>query len=47
MTKDTTAIRIYERMGCQEFGRIVHHYGQGQKTDAICYVCPETDLRFF
>ncbi|MFD9071706.1 GNAT family N-acetyltransferase [Streptomyces lasiicapitis] len=43
MTKDAAAIRLYEKLGCQEVGRITHRYGEGQQTNAVCYVWPAPD----
>ncbi|MEV0441071.1 GNAT family N-acetyltransferase [Streptomyces spectabilis] len=40
MTKDTTAIHLYEKLGFQKIGRIVHRYGEDQHVEAICYVWP-------
>ena len=40
MTKDASAIRLYERLGWREIGRAPHHYGDGQSSDAVCYVAP-------
>ncbi|EDY61108.1 MULTISPECIES: GNAT family N-acetyltransferase [Streptomyces] len=40
MTKDSAAIRLYERLGWREIGRAPHHYGNGQSIDAVCYVAP-------
>ncbi|WSW15764.1 GNAT family N-acetyltransferase [Streptomyces phaeochromogenes] len=41
MTKDASAIRLYERLGWREIGRTPHHYGSGQSIDAVCYVAPQ------
>jgi ribosomal protein S18 acetylase RimI-like enzyme len=40
MTKDTSAMRLYENLGWQRIGTSKHTYGEGQQTDAICYVSP-------
>ncbi|WP_051840107.1 GNAT family N-acetyltransferase [Streptomyces sp. NRRL F-5126] len=40
MTKDTAAIRLYERLGWTNIGEATHRYGDGQETPAICYVWP-------
>lgn len=40
MTKDTAAIRLYERLDWRNIGEATHHYGDGQETPAICYVWP-------
>ncbi|MBX9395116.1 acetyltransferase [Streptomyces sp. TRM72054] len=40
MAKDAAAIRLYERLGLQRIGTSQHSYGDGQQTDAICYVWP-------
>jgi hypothetical protein len=39
-TKDTGAIRLYERLGWQPIGEATHHYGDAHKTTAVCYVSP-------
>ena len=41
MTKDTAAIRLYERLGWLKIGEAEHRYGEGQSIDAVCYVAPE------
>jgi ribosomal protein S18 acetylase RimI-like enzyme len=41
MTKDTAAIRLYERLGWQKIGEASHHFGDGQRTAALCFVSPE------
>ncbi|WP_314416535.1 GNAT family N-acetyltransferase [Streptomyces kroppenstedtii] len=40
MTKDTAAMRLYERLGWREIGRTSHHYGAGESIDAVCYAAP-------
>ncbi|MGW6023719.1 GNAT family N-acetyltransferase [Streptomyces sp. NPDC055099] len=40
MTKDASAIRLYERLGCQFIGTTRHNYGEGQETPALCFVAP-------
>jgi len=40
MTKDQTAIRLYERMGCIRLGATVHEFGDNQQVPAYCYVAP-------
>ncbi|MEU9329496.1 GNAT family N-acetyltransferase [Streptomyces canus] len=40
MTKDTAAIRLYERLGWREIGRTSHRYGSDQSIDAVCFVAP-------
>lgn len=40
MTKDSAAMRLYERLGWREIGRAPHLYGGGQKIDAVLYVAP-------
>lgn len=40
MTKDVSAIRLYERMGWQAIGEATHQYGDDQQAAAICYVSP-------
>ncbi|MDX3747278.1 GNAT family N-acetyltransferase [Streptomyces sp. AK08-02] len=40
MAKDAAAMRLYERLGWREIGRAPHHYGSGQKIDAVLYVAP-------
>lgn len=41
MAKDVSAIRLYERLGWRKFGVAVHRYGNGQQTEAVCYVAPD------
>ncbi|GHE07324.1 GNAT family N-acetyltransferase [Streptomyces alanosinicus] len=41
MTKDSAAIRLYERLGWREIGRAPHRYGAGRSIEAVCYVAPE------
>ncbi|MFD7164902.1 GNAT family N-acetyltransferase [Streptomyces violascens] len=41
MVKDTAAIRLYERLGWKRIGMAKHAYGDGQSTEAICFVSPE------
>ncbi|WP_328581432.1 GNAT family N-acetyltransferase [Streptomyces sp. NBC_00370] len=40
MTKDSAAIRLYERLGWQNIGEATHHYGRNQEILAVCYVWP-------
>ncbi|MGY4961530.1 GNAT family N-acetyltransferase [Streptomyces sp. 900105245] len=40
MTKDTAAIRLYERLGWVKIGEATHRYGNDQTIDAICFVAP-------
>ncbi|MEV6782186.1 GNAT family N-acetyltransferase [Streptomyces sp. NPDC051098] len=40
MAKDASAIRLYERLGCQIIGTTRHSYGEGQETSALCFVAP-------
>ncbi|PJE96943.1 GNAT family N-acetyltransferase [Streptomyces carminius] len=40
MTKDTAAIRLYERLGWRRIGETTHHYGDGRQTGALCYAAP-------
>uniref|UniRef100_A0AAU2A6F7 GNAT family N-acetyltransferase n=1 Tax=Streptomyces sp. NBC_00093 TaxID=2975649 RepID=A0AAU2A6F7_9ACTN len=40
MTKDTAAIRLYERLGWLRTGEATHRYGDGQQIQAICYAAP-------
>ena len=40
MTKDTDAIRLYERLGWARIGETTHRYGDGLRTPAVCYVSP-------
>lgn len=40
MTKDTSAIRLYERLGWRHIGEVAHHFGAGQQIPAACYVWP-------
>ncbi|QQM42731.1 GNAT family N-acetyltransferase [Streptomyces liliifuscus] len=42
MAKDTAAIRLYERLGWQKLGLTTHAYGDGGRTDAVCYASPAT-----
>jgi len=42
MTKDTAAIRLYERLDWQPIGEVSHHFGAGQQIPAVCYVWPAT-----
>ncbi|MEU1674375.1 GNAT family N-acetyltransferase [Streptomyces roseifaciens] len=41
MTKDRSAVRLYERLGWQQIGRIAHPFGEGQQQEALAYVSPE------
>ncbi|MFF8604673.1 GNAT family N-acetyltransferase [Streptomyces sp. NPDC015346] len=40
MTKDTAAIRLYERLGWFKIGEASHSYGEGQQIEAICFAAP-------
>ena len=40
MLKDRQAIRLYEALGCEQLGSIVHHYGDGLEEAASVYVAP-------
>ncbi|NMI00863.1 GNAT family N-acetyltransferase [Pseudonocardia acidicola] len=40
MTKDHTAITLYERLGWQRIGTADHDNGKGQTVPAYCYVSP-------
>jgi hypothetical protein len=40
MTKDTAAIRLYERLGWQRIGTTQHDNGHGQLIPASCYISP-------
>ncbi|MER5921038.1 GNAT family N-acetyltransferase [Streptomyces mirabilis] len=40
MTKDTAAIRLYERLGWVKIGEAIHRYGDDRTIDAVCYVAP-------
>ncbi|MFF6862949.1 GNAT family N-acetyltransferase [Streptomyces ardesiacus] len=40
MVKDTSAIRLYERLGWRKIGETIHHFGSGETTPAVCYVSP-------
>lgn len=44
MTKDTAAMRLYEVLGRERIGVSKHTYGEGQQTDAICYISPATTV---
>lgn len=40
MTKDVSAIRLYERMGWRAIGEATHGIGDDQQVSAVCYVSP-------
>ncbi|WP_101254531.1 GNAT family N-acetyltransferase [Streptomyces barkulensis] len=40
LSKDTAAMRLYEKLGWQQIGSSTHSYGNGRQTEAICYVSP-------
>jgi ribosomal protein S18 acetylase RimI-like enzyme len=40
MAKDTAAIRLYERLGCERLGATAHTFGAGQHVPAYCYAAP-------
>ena len=40
MTKDTAAVRLYERLGWTRIGTTVHDDGHGHDIDAVCFVGP-------
>ncbi|WP_433891288.1 N-acetyltransferase family protein [Streptomyces sp. CA-111067] len=40
MTKDTAAIRLYERLEWQRIGEVEHHFGAGEHIPAACYIWP-------
>lgn len=40
MEKDTSAIRLYERLGWHFIGEATHRYGADQQIPAKCYVWP-------
>lgn len=40
MNKDTAAIRLYENLKWQYIGESTHHYGDGLKAEARCYLAP-------
>ncbi|MEU5163517.1 GNAT family N-acetyltransferase [Streptomyces sp. NPDC020875] len=40
MSKDTAAIRLYERLGWRKIGETAHTFGSGQTITALCYVAP-------
>jgi hypothetical protein len=42
MTKDTAAIRLYERLSWTRIGTTRHNDGHGHAIDALCYVGPPT-----
>lgn len=44
MAKDRAAMRLYERLGWQRFGTTTHEYGEGQRSDAVCYVASPTRI---
>ncbi|TXL92114.1 GNAT family N-acetyltransferase [Streptomyces sp. IB2014 016-6] len=41
MTKDTAAMRLYERLGWLRIGETAHHFGNGESIPAVCYVAPD------
>ena len=43
LVKDQGAMRLYERLGWDVYGRDVYHYGEGKKQsmEAVCYVSPK------
>ncbi|MFI8513949.1 GNAT family N-acetyltransferase [Streptomyces sp. NPDC085460] len=41
MTKDTAAIRLYQRLGWTKIGEASHSFGDEQHIDAICFVAPD------
>ncbi|MFC1439774.1 GNAT family N-acetyltransferase [Streptacidiphilus sp. N1-10] len=41
MVKDSSAIRLYERLGWIRLGTAIHAFGDDQQTEAICYVSPD------
>ena len=43
LTKDASAIRLYERMGWTQIGTAIHAYGAGQQAQALCFVSPPSD----
>jgi ribosomal protein S18 acetylase RimI-like enzyme len=43
MVKDTAAIRLYQRLGWQEFGTVVHPVPGRRGVDAACYVAPDPE----
>lgn len=44
MLKDRDAIRLYERLGCQLLGTIVHEHSDGQAEPAAVYVAPSASV---
>lgn len=42
MAKDVSAIRLYQRLGWERLGVATHVYGDGRRTDAICFAAPGT-----
>ncbi|WP_405823274.1 GNAT family N-acetyltransferase [Streptomyces sp. NBC_00838] len=42
MRKDTSAIRLYRRLGWLEIGSIDHRFGEGRQQEALAYVSPES-----
>lgn len=41
MVKDAAAIRLYERLGWREIGRVVHRFGAADAVDALAFVGAE------
>ena len=41
VTKDTAAIRLYERLGWRRFGTAPHVFDGDRQADAACYVAPD------
>lgn len=41
MIKDAAAIHLYESLGWQHTGDVIHHYGDGLTTQARCYLAPD------
>lgn len=40
MSKDTAAIRLYERLGCRFIGTAVHRHSGHGETPAVCFATP-------
>ncbi|MFD5897968.1 GNAT family N-acetyltransferase [Streptomyces sp. NPDC060366] len=42
MRKDTSAIRLYRRLGWLEIGTVAHRFGEGRQQEALAFVSPES-----
>ncbi|WP_435974984.1 GNAT family N-acetyltransferase [Streptomyces sp. Qhu_M48] len=41
MTKDASAIRLYQRLGWVKIGEATHSFGDDQRIDAVCFAAPD------